>query len=121
MCIRDRYHKGTNDYMYNDFLPPENTKTFTGLLVSIEWWHQKGKYALICNFKKEDRMEKEEKDIRFIEQELASGLYKRFMIKGMRAWAGKKLSLIHILAAIYGARLDRKMFWEVDAGRQYLR
>lgn len=49
-----QYHKGTNDYMYNDFLPPENTKTFTGLLVSIEWWHQKGKYALICNFKKED-------------------------------------------------------------------
>ena len=37
-----QYHKGTNDYMYNDFLPPENTKTFTGLLVSIEWWHQKG-------------------------------------------------------------------------------
>lgn len=34
-----QYHKGTNDYMYNDFLPPENTKTFTGLLVSIEWWH----------------------------------------------------------------------------------
>ena len=49
-----KYHKGTDGYLYNDFLPPENTGTFTGLLVSMEWWHQKGKYALICNFKKED-------------------------------------------------------------------
>ena len=38
-----KYHKGTDGYLYNDFLPPESTGTFTGLLVSMEWWHQKGK------------------------------------------------------------------------------
>lgn len=27
-----KYHKGTDGYLYNDFLPPENTGTFTGLL-----------------------------------------------------------------------------------------
>lgn len=45
-----KYHKGS----CKDCPQREKAGKFTGMLVSIEWWHQKGKYAMICNFKKED-------------------------------------------------------------------
>ena len=45
-----KYHKGS----CKDCQPREKAGKFTRMLVSIEWWHQKGKFAMICNFKKVD-------------------------------------------------------------------
>ena len=49
------YHKGTDGLYYADYIAPNKAETFIGKLVSTEWWHHRGQFALICNFRTEDR------------------------------------------------------------------
>lgn len=49
-----KYHKGTDGLYYEDYIAPDQVETFTGTLVSTEWWHHKGRFALICNFQTTD-------------------------------------------------------------------
>ena len=49
------YHKGTDGLYYADYIAPNKAETFIGKLVSTEWWHHRGQFALICNFRREDR------------------------------------------------------------------
>lgn len=49
------YHKGTDGLYYADYIAPNKAETFIGKLVSAEWWHHRGQFALICNFRTEDR------------------------------------------------------------------
>ena len=48
------YHKGTDGLYYADYIAPNKAETFIGKLVSTEWWHHRGQFALICNFRTED-------------------------------------------------------------------
>ena len=47
------YHKGTDGLYYADYIAPNKAETFIGKLVSTEWWHHRGQFALICNFRTE--------------------------------------------------------------------
>ena len=49
------YHKGTDGLYYADYIAPNKAETFIGKLVSTEWWHHRGQFALICNFRTADR------------------------------------------------------------------
>ena len=44
------YHKGTDGLYYAAYIAPNKAETFIGTLVSTEWWHHRGQFALICNF-----------------------------------------------------------------------
>jgi len=37
-----KYHKGTDGLYYEDYIAPDKAGTFTGKLVSTEWWHHGG-------------------------------------------------------------------------------
>ncbi len=43
-------HLGTDGLYYEDYVAPEEPGTFTGKLVSRQWWHHGSRFALICNF-----------------------------------------------------------------------
>lgn len=45
-----KYHKGTDGFYYEDYIAPDKAEPFVGRLVSTEWWHKGGRFALICNF-----------------------------------------------------------------------
>ena len=49
-----KLHKGTDGFYYEDYIAPDKAETFTGQLVSTEWWHKGGRFALICNFQAAD-------------------------------------------------------------------
>ena len=49
------YHKGTDGLYYADYIAPNKAETFIGKLERAEWWHHRGQFALICNFRTEDR------------------------------------------------------------------
>lgn len=43
-------HLGTDGLYYEDYVAPEEPGTFTGKLVSRQWWYHGSRFALICNF-----------------------------------------------------------------------
>ena len=49
-----KYHKGTDGFYHEDYIAPDKAEPFVGRLVSTEWWHKGGRFALICNFQTED-------------------------------------------------------------------
>ncbi len=58
-----KYHKGTDGLYYEDYITPDKAGTFTGKLVSTEWWHHGGTVRPDMQFP--DRRRPENRLVRF--------------------------------------------------------